>query len=698
MSAPRRNGLPSSCEPCRKSKLRCDHATPCGRCRRRKRPAQCIYHPAPMTKRMSPETARARRTLPSPDTSSAGNTGNTTPPKNADSCSEGPLRAKLIADWSKKTSSSPGTGVLGPTSYSAVYEESEDVIKSSATSFQDLSQSLRRTLTTVDDVQIQLGAELLLFLYDDLTLYERMVLSKLSHCDGHVFSPSIIRLVFASVRHMLTAAIEDQSDPLPDLFKLSKRIFENCSKPIRIDAHMTPQDYFISMPYKWEVIALIFSIIGASVCILPVSYLISIGFNTASLDPKGLAHISIAAGDKCIKFCENAGIMSEPLSWALLSHAALLTLVYGDHDYRAWKVVGDLCTLVFALGYHQKQNSVMLPFFLVEHRKRLLLGAYAIDKELATFLGRPPRISWRHIDIDLPLDISYEELLAEPEIRDAAIARLDKDGWSSNGTVSKISFARAMFVMGRVRELVLELSLNSRIDDIESRIEQISKIAKETRNTLPARFHKGEINTMTGLQPEITFMSLYFDLDCLYNEFIMQRILVKRTGRGSNTLKRIAHGMLDTLLALTGSRAPDGTDNNTVAWNVSFFGLPCAGILAIELLRQSQNAQTDSRLPRSEVIQNLSRFAADLEYAVPREAGNYEICQQARKVIRSILDHVLSAPPVPLTPGSAEVSSVPVEWFTSNEFWLDQDSEFMRWINNFDWNQDLTMADTNSSL
>lgn len=122
---------------------------------------------------------------------------------------------------------------------------------------------------------------------------------------------------------------------------------------------------------------------------------------------------------------------------------------------------------------------------------------------------------------------------------------------------------------------------------------------------------------------------------------------------------------------------------------MSFYGLPSAGVLAIALLRQSQNAHADMSFPRSEVIQNLSRFAADLENAIPREAGNYEICQQGRKVILSILDHVLSAPPVSPTPVSAEVSSVPIEWLTSDEFWLKQDSEFMRWINNFDWNQEL---------
>jgi hypothetical protein len=47
----RRNGKLFACEPCRKHKIRCDHALPaCGRCRRRKLEAECNYHPAPLTR------------------------------------------------------------------------------------------------------------------------------------------------------------------------------------------------------------------------------------------------------------------------------------------------------------------------------------------------------------------------------------------------------------------------------------------------------------------------------------------------------------------------------------------------------------------------------------------------------------------------------------------------------------------------
>lgn len=44
----RRNGIASSCEPCRKSKLACNHELPCSRCTRGRK--ECYYHPSPMSR------------------------------------------------------------------------------------------------------------------------------------------------------------------------------------------------------------------------------------------------------------------------------------------------------------------------------------------------------------------------------------------------------------------------------------------------------------------------------------------------------------------------------------------------------------------------------------------------------------------------------------------------------------------------
>ena len=57
----RRNGKLASCEPCRKSKLSCDHVSPiCRRCQRRRQPGRYVYHPAPMTSKILQRRSRSK--------------------------------------------------------------------------------------------------------------------------------------------------------------------------------------------------------------------------------------------------------------------------------------------------------------------------------------------------------------------------------------------------------------------------------------------------------------------------------------------------------------------------------------------------------------------------------------------------------------------------------------------------------------
>lgn len=140
-------------------------------------------------------------------------------------------------------------------------------------------------------------------------------------------------------------------------------------------------------------------------------------------------------------------------------------------DYRPWRRLGELSTVVFALGLHQSETDGKTPFFLGELRKRLMGGAYSMDKQLATFLGRPPRISWRCCDVQLPLDISYDELVAEPNVRDEAISKLDSNGWNTGGSLAKAAWTRIALLTGYIREDILELSLSRRVEDLPRRVE-----------------------------------------------------------------------------------------------------------------------------------------------------------------------------------------------------------------------------------
>lgn len=99
----------------------------------------------------------------------------------------------------------------------------------------------------------------------------------------------------------------------------------------------------------------------------------------------------------------------------------------------------------------------------------------------------------------------------------------------------------------------------------------------------------------------------------------------------------------------------------------SSFGIPAAGVLAIELLRQRDGSSrpTPSTLRRPEAIQNLSVFASYLQFVVFPHEGNYEICQRARRILGRILNQILSPNPSPF-PSRLPADAVVADWLNGS--------------------------------
>ena len=125
-----------------------------------------------------------------------------------------------------------------------------------------------------------------------------------------------------------------------------------------------------------------------------------------------------------------------------------------------WQRLGELATVIFELGVHRDTaSSKTLPLFIMESRRRLFAAAYQFDKGIATFLGRPPRISWRHSDCCLPLDLGDHILIGDPDILEASQASLDPQGWSMGKAHRRATWIRLRFIISTFREEILELSL-----------------------------------------------------------------------------------------------------------------------------------------------------------------------------------------------------------------------------------------------
>lgn len=194
-------------------------------------------------------------------------------------------------------------------------------------------------------------------------------------------------------------------------------------------------------------------------------------------------------------------------------------------DYCAWQRLGDLTTILFALGYHQLESDDNVPFFLTELRKRVMVSAYCIDKELATFLGRPPRICQRYCDLTPPSDLTYDEIVADSEERDAALAKLSEDERNLEGFLMSRAWPRLFLMLNMHKENILELSLNRQTDNIVERVEKLIGESLKIRAELPPCLLLDEPS-----QSDLDFPPECIHLEFIYLDFLLYRTLFKRTG------------------------------------------------------------------------------------------------------------------------------------------------------------------------
>ncbi|KAJ5090208.1 hypothetical protein N7532_008892 [Penicillium argentinense] len=229
------------------------------------------------------------------------------------------------------------------------------------------------------------------------------------------------------------------------------------------------------------------------------------------------------------------------------------------------------------------------------------------------FLGRPSRISWRFFSIALPLNISFTEVITEPSLRDAAIRKLDTDGWNTVKNDVQAVWLRCVLLMGPVRESILELSLNRKVKDLPQRIEEVWE-------SLPPFLHRRhDPDESSGIANVKESVYLQAHLDYIYDQFLLYRILSKRLNIWSPDLIKASHDILSEILLLVDTRIQMMRLSPEITWvKMCVFGLPTAGVLSIELVHRwpslSMNAPisppiASPQFPRSLVIQNLTILA-----------------------------------------------------------------------------------------
>jgi chromatin structure-remodeling complex subunit RSC3/30 len=262
-------------------------------------------------------------------------------------------------------------------------------------------------------------------------------------------------------------------------------------------------------------------------------------------------------------------------------------------DYRVWQKLGDLSTIVYAFGLHQSGEDIeeRFPFFLVEIRKRVMVCAYAIDKQLATSLGRPPRICSRYCSIPLPLDISCEEMVLSRSDREKALQNLDANSWNTEGCLTVGVRLRVVLLTSLLRESILELSLSPTTEHIPARAEFVPghrlhsmsisgtdpkepyrRLIQESRRTqrnLPSFLHWSPEEAAAGTYSSARDEGRAFaHMEFTYQEFLLHRILLKHLGVNSQGLIESSLEIVTTLLDIIVMLTQSAHSVANISWDV----------------------------------------------------------------------------------------------------------------------------------
>ncbi|KAL4934267.1 uncharacterized protein BDV17DRAFT_278576 [Aspergillus undulatus] len=672
MSSRRRNGQAASCEPCRKDKVRCDHGVPvCGRCQKRNIKNRCFYHPAPLTREGSSQTLRLkaqRAQRPAKERIRKG-------PQAPAPASPTPPSVEITIQ-SPRTDEFLPAAYFGPTSFMSAFSGAP---RSTVSPMNDDSQS-EHGHSVLPSYWVSETTKILSILAEGPTI-EQLVKEYYDASQSSILPFPLILDFMAGMRNVI-----EMGDTQQILRRKTIQVLENTSRMFHIPSDTKGKDFhhLCTGPHlRLEIIGIMYAIAGRA-CFFGFAH---DRFRSPAGAASRLKFVQkmLMACDAAIQVCKMLTPLSDLTSWLLYENWILSCMFHGEYSSPTWHRMGELASCVFELGLHRdchKEEGV--PTYLQEIRRRLFAGLYCSDKNIATFLGRPPRVSFRYSDRKPPLDISEEVLVADERELEAAMAELDSEGWNVHPVFQRSSWYRIRYIISVFREEILELSLRPVDAEAAEKLRDISFRCIKAHKSIPAHLRYSPENWNENHPIGIRVMLIGEQQLYLYNIFLIQRFLAQNDPSAETALLDVSSEILSSVLML-GRQQQHLVDiqrdfNSTAV----MYGFSAASTLIKALQTQ---ARTGNPLPytgsRAELIRNLSVFVSHLEImARPLKSNiNHALFDRASKMFANILDEVLEAclPVSSRDTGAAEVqlglgSSADVDL---NSSWAADGMEFL---------------------
>ncbi|KAL3451349.1 hypothetical protein BJX65DRAFT_267802 [Aspergillus insuetus] len=618
----RRNGKPTSCEPCRLSKVRCNHATPvCGRCLARGMSDRCFYHPAPLTR----STTRFRPYRGQKHDSRASTAQS--PPR--DLLDQGSHQCKQQKhDEAEVVASTSPSGYLGSSSALRLLPR-----------FSPVSASTPAHVRNDTILQLSSIMQTLKSLLASSARLEQVLSDYFGGARYTIIPRPLIMDPFSSLLREFRGS-HDRDTYFQDR---SERIQANLSSKLSsLSARVAPVQFyksFIGENIRLEYISLLFAISG-----------VASHYTQSATHDSEFATSMYTASKACIQICETFNQVNDVTVWARLMNVLLSSFLFGDASNTLYYHFNEFVAELFIMGFHRLESSPPdVPFFIMETRKRIFAFAVTRDKSLATFLGRPPRIGNDFCDRAMPLDLNDDEIILQSSQLQAVLQTASNGGWRDivgrGETIRQSSFLRLRYQQAELQEKVICLSLGNRGPSFSGKLRDLYNTYQAAWNDIPPQY-RYQTSSWKMWSPQLCVTLLVIHLQYLYSGFQIERMLLQDGQVLIACLLETSMKLLSGVLDFIQQQHSRPKYYEGYAWLFSYYGLPGAGILATELHHSTVSGNPlPTTTPRSQIIRDLSVLLAYFERQQLPIRPDFQVCVQISKVIGAMLDDTLNHKP-----------------------------------------------------
>ena len=348
----------------------------------------------------------------------------------------------------------------------------------------------------ITEAMIQKGAAVLYHL-QGLESPLQHFLDWMIESDGYLLFRPVYNIFVSSTWRYLGSTLREVPHG-ERLRTLSRLVWENTQKPIRVSGDTTVEQWVHQATgenLRWETVGLLFAAVG-----LNVHHQLGHPTEQASIEKLMLRLV-----DECLDNSRICGSSTDLFVCLLYERSPLVEQIRGDISPEAWNRFSDVCNTALELGLHkEKVVDAKTPFFLCELRIRIFEAIYVHDKYVSTYLGRPPRICYRHCIVQSPADLSDDEVCGDQTKLAEAISKLD-NGYARTGRIYRATMRRAQIADFIIREEILEIVLGNPHSSIDSRVHEIRDRIQKSGEEMPVFLRVNPEQILDRLRTSLSF-------------------------------------------------------------------------------------------------------------------------------------------------------------------------------------------------